>query len=125
MNAVDLAQTAYGSVRAPIRTPRSVEYEALARTTHAMKRAAQRGQPGHRDLISALYENRRLWILLGATVVEAANELPLDLRARLGYLADFCVAHTSKVLRKTADPDILIEINLAVMGGLRGSDAEG
>ena len=124
MNAVDLAQTAYGSVRAPIRTPRSVEYEALARTTRALKQAAQKGKPGYAELVPALHENRRLWILLGSTVTDTGNELPLELRAKLGYLADFCTTHTSRVLRKEAGADILIEINLAVMGGLQSSQTE-
>ena len=124
MNAVDLAQTAYGSVRAPIRTPRSVEYEALARTTRALRKAALKGKQGYSALVPALHENRRLWILLGATVTDSGNELPLELRAKLGYLADFCTAHTSRVLRKAANPDILIEINLAVMEGLRTSGSD-
>lgn len=124
MNAVERAQTAYGSVRAPVRTPRSVEYEALARTTHALKRASQKGAPGYGDLVAALHENRKLWLLLGTTVVDADNALPIELRAKLGYLADFCVAHTTKVLRQESSAEVLIDINLAVMGGLRGSDPD-
>lgn len=125
MNAVDLAQTAYGSVHAPIRTPRSVEYEAFARITRGLKQAMQQGPDSYRDLVTALHENRRLWTLLGSTVTEKDNELPLELRAKLSYLADFSLAHTSKVLRNEADPGILVEINLAVMGGLRNTGPVG
>jgi flagellar protein FlaF len=47
------------------------------------------------------------------------------LRARIFYLAEFTRAHTRKVLRRTAGPDALVEINLAVMRGLRASEDRG
>jgi len=121
VNAVEKAQTAYGSVRAPIRTPRSVEYEAVARITRNLNRALRTGRSNYPELASALHENRRLWNLLGTLVVDADNDLPDELRARLSYLADFCITHTSKVLQEDADPKILLEINLAIMGGLRNT----
>ncbi|MCV6598375.1 MAG: flagellar biosynthesis regulator FlaF [Mangrovicoccus sp.] len=119
MNAVERAQTAYGSVRAPIRTPRSVEYEAIARITRNLNHAMQRKRENYAALANALHENRRLWTLLGTNITDEDNELPAELRLRLSYLADFCISHTSKVLRDDADAKILVDINLAVMGGLR------
>ena len=119
MNAVELAHTAYGAVSNPTRTPRSMEYEAIARITRRLKRASNKTGTGYAELANALHENRRLWILLGTHVVDGGNQLPDELRARLGYLADFCIQHTSKVLRKEGEIGVLIEINAAVMAGLQ------
>lgn len=123
MNAVDLAQTAYGSVSTPVRTPRSVEYEAIARITRNLKRACGNAASEYGDLARALHENRRLWTLLGTIVTDEDNQLPDELRARLGYLADFSTQHTSKVLRNEATADVLVEINMAVMSGLQQAGA--
>ncbi|MEM1362018.1 MAG: flagellar biosynthesis regulator FlaF [Pseudomonadota bacterium] len=123
MNAVEMAQAAYGSIRAPIRTPRSTEYEAIARITRRLKKASQ-GKDNYSEFAAALHENRRLWTLLGVNIVEPGNALPDDLRVRLSYLADFSIQHTSKVLKGDASADILVDINLAVLGGLRTPGAE-
>jgi flagellar protein FlaF len=114
----DLARTAYSAAGAPVRTPRSIEYEAFARVTRRLKQASE-GSGDFADLVRALHENRRLWIMLALHVADAANELPSGLRARLFYLAEFTSETTSKVLRKEADATILVEINAAVMRGLR------
>lgn len=119
MNALQMAKTAYATNKAPIRTPRGVEYEAFARITHRMKSAAERGKPGFPDLAQALHLNRQLWSMLAGDVAERDNGLPQDLRARIFYLAEFTTQHSRKVLRGTDTVDALVEINTAVMRGLR------
>ncbi|MCB1337752.1 MAG: flagellar biosynthesis regulator FlaF [Maritimibacter sp.] len=114
-----MAKTAYASNQAPIRTPRGVEYEAFARITHRLKAASDRGPDGFADLARALHQNRQLWTLLAADVAEADNGLPADLRARIFYLAEFTAAHSRKVLRGRDTAEALVEINMAVMRGLR------
>ena len=69
--------------------------------------------------MSTLHENRRLWVLFAGDVASKDNLLPDTLRAQLFYLAEFTLQHTSKVLDGTASVDVLIEINTAVMRGLR------
>jgi flagellar protein FlaF len=71
-----------------------------------------------------LQENRRLWVTLAAAVADNDNALPTDLRARLFYLAEFTEAHSKKVLRGTAPVAPLIEVNTAVMRGLRKEGTE-
>jgi flagellar protein FlaF len=119
VNALHLAKTAYSANRAPIRTDRGTEYEAFAKITHRLKMAAQQNRIGFAALAQALHENRRLWTILAADVAEPGNSLPGDLRARIFYLAEFTAQYSSKVLTEGADPDVLVDINTAVMRGLR------
>lgn len=121
MNAQLLAKTAYATNTAPIRTPRSAEYEAFARITHRMKSATEGGARTFPELAAALHANRQLWIALAADVAEEGNALPAKLRARVFYLAEFTALHSGKVLRGDDNAEILIEINAAVMRGLRGT----
>ncbi len=114
-----MAKTAYATNKTPIRTPRSIEYEAFARVTHRLKSAAERGKAGFPDLAQALHLNRQLWSMLAADVAEPDNGLPNELRARIFYLAEFTAIHSRKVLRGTEQIDALVEVNTAVMRGLR------
>lgn len=118
MNAMLQAQAAYGQNSRATKTPRDTEYDAIAYVTRRMKSAA--GQVERfADLAAALHENRRLWTILSIDVAHPDNPLPQDLKARLFYLAEFTEAHSSRVLKKEASAAPLIEINTAVMRGLR------
>ncbi len=119
MNAMNMAKTAYTANQAPIRTPRGTEYEAFARVTRRMKSAADLGAAGFARLAEALHVNRQLWTFLAADVAERENALPEDLRARIFYLAEFTAQHSRKVLRHEEDVAVLLEVNMAVMRGLR------
>ncbi len=124
MTLLAAARAAYGAPSAPTRTPRTLEYEAFARVTARIKTAAARGKPGFYDLAFALHDNRRLWTTLAADVAEPGNGLPQALRAQLFWLSDFTDQHSAQVLDGKADASVLVEINTAVMRGLRG-DAGG
>ena len=117
MNALDMARTAYTSTAAPIRNERGVEYDAFARLTHRLKTANPR--QNYPAYVQALHENRQLWTLLAIDVADAANDLPQGLRAQIFYLAEFTAHQTTKILSSGAKPDALIEINTAIMRGLR------
>ncbi len=119
-----LAQRAYQSNATPIRTPRGAEYEVFARVTHRMAGAARKGKTGFAALAEAIHENRRLWTTLALSVADRDNALPDDLRARLFYLAEFTEAHSRKVLRGKAPVAPLVEVNTAIMRGLRKEGME-
>ena len=119
MNALNMAKTAYATTQSPIRTPRSTEYEAFARITHRLKEAATLGRSGFTRLAEAVHSNRRLWTMLAGDVADAANGLPKELRAQIFYLAEFTNQHSTLVLRGEGDVDVLVEINTAIMRGLR------
>lgn len=122
MNAQTMAKRAYSSAQAPVRTARGIEYEAFARITHKL-RAADPAEPGgFARLAEALHQNRQLWTLLAADVTQDENALPRDLRARIFYLAEFTHHHSVKVLNRQAEVADLIDINTAIMRGLRGNE---
>ena len=118
MNAFNMAKTAYSNSAAPTRTARGTEYDAFARITHRMKAAAT-DISKFSILAAALYENNKLWSILAVDVSDKDNTLPAELRSRIFYLYEFTAQHTSKVLRKEASVDVLIDINTAIMRGLR------
>jgi len=119
VNAQNLARRAYTNRSAPIRTPRGTEYEIFANITHRLKAAALKGKPGFPALAQAIHDNRKLWTLLAVDVADKDNGLPKDLRARIFYLAEFTRSHSSEVLRNSASVAPLLEVNAAVMRGLR------
>ncbi|MEJ2023293.1 MAG: flagellar biosynthesis regulator FlaF [Maritimibacter sp.] len=116
-----MAKTAYATNKAPIRTPRGTEYEAFVRVTQRLKAAADKGDMGFADLAQALHLNRRLWTILASDVADKDNTLPQELRARIFYLAEFTTQHSRKVLKGEDTVLPLLEINMAVMRGLRST----
>ncbi len=121
MTAQSMARSAYAAAVAPTRTDRGAEYEAFARCTHALN-AAQAGKGGYPALVQALHDNRLLWTALAADVSKEENGLPVPLRARIFYLAEFTLHHSRRVLAGEADASALVDVNTAVMRGLRGSE---
>ncbi len=120
MNAQHFARTTYGRPETPFRSPRQIEYDLFARVTGQMRRLVSGPAPRHGDLVQALHDNLRLWRALASDVSRPGNGLPPDLRARLRYLGDFTVQHSRKVMRQQAEIGVLIDINTAIMRGLRG-----
>ncbi|MFK7744680.1 MAG: flagellar biosynthesis regulator FlaF [Roseobacter sp.] len=117
MNNFAQAQRAYAPTQAPTKTARSTEYDVIARISHRMKRAIQ--QDDFPALAEALVENNRLWLVLATDVADPNNLLPDELRARIVYLADFTVQHSHKVMRKLDTAVPLLEINAAILKGLK------
>ena len=119
VNTQTLARAAYSQTSAPIRTDRGTEYEIFARVTHKLRAAAARGKPGFAALAEAVHQNRQLWTLLAADVADGGNALPRDVRARIFYLAEFTQEYSRRILSKGASIAPLVEINAAMMRGLR------
>lgn len=114
-----MARTAYSPTSAPVLSPQSVEYEALARVTHHLKKNATGRFEDFPALARAIHHNRRVWTTFASAVADYNNALPADLRARILYLAEFTLLHSQKVLAREESPDPLIDINTAIMKGLR------
>lgn len=117
MNASIMAQRAYAPTAAPIKSDRSIEYDVIARITYRLKAAVE--LKDFNAMLHALQENRKLWRTFAINVADPANELPKDLRARIFYLAEFTDKHTSKVIGEKASAVPLLEINTAIMRGLK------
>lgn len=119
MYETTLAKTVYSNPAQPVRTLRGTEFELFAQLTRRLKQAAKGGKVAFPTLAAAIYDNRKLWTVLAADVASSDNKLPGDLRARLFYLNEFTQQHSRKVLAGQASATVLIEINTAVMRGLR------
>lgn len=123
MTPQTLAKRMYTQTSAPIRTTRGTEYEIVARVTHRLKNAAQQGKANFAALAAAIHDNRQLWTVLATDVADDDNQLPKDLRARIFYLAEFTNHHSRKVLSEGASVRPLLELNMAVMRGLKNGRA--
>jgi flagellar biosynthesis activator protein FlaF len=115
-----LLRTAYARPDAPTRAPRDVEYDLLSRVTGQLARSWANRVQDFPALARALNDNLRLWRVFAADVAEPGNALPDALRARLFYLYEFASQHSPKVLDHGASAEVLIDINTAVLRGLRG-----
>ena len=124
MNTASLAQSAYSQASSIAPLSRDTEYRAFSQVTRRMAGAMPVTAQSFPRLVEALHQNQRLWTMLAADVAGEQNRLPRQLRAQIFYLYEFTAQHTRKVLRKEADPDILVELNTTVMRGLRAATAE-
>lgn len=120
MNVVERAKEGYRLNSAPIKSNRAVEYEAIARISHRLRSAGLSQNKNYPEFVEALSENSKLWTTLAVDVAQNENGLPESLRARLFWLAEFTTQETGRILRGEGDLSILIEINAAVLHGLRG-----
>jgi flagellar biosynthesis activator protein FlaF len=116
------ANFAYRRPDAPARTARMVEYDLLARTTQRLTAAWAARDRNFPAFVAALSDNTRLWSTFAMDVADPENGLPASLRARLFYLFQFTTEHSRAVLDNRASVEVLVDINTAVMRGLRGSD---
>jgi flagellar protein FlaF len=122
-----LAQSAYAPASPATHTPRDVEYHAFAYVTGllAAARDVAEGTPGGVARVAeAMFENVRLWMALASDAASEGNQLPDDLRARVIGLANFSRTHMTRVLAGGATVDALIDVNMAVMKGLRGQTGD-
>jgi flagellar protein FlaF len=121
----DYGADAYGSVRAPVRTDRGTEYEVVSRVTRRLAAASETRANSFAAFAAALHDNLRLWTAFAADVSDDGNALPAPLRGRIFYLAEFTRNHTQRALRQGADAQVLIDINTAILRGLRGKGETG
>lgn len=111
---------AYAQPMTAVKTPRSAEYDVIAGVTRRLSAASARRKTDYPTFASALSDNELLWSTLAADVATEGNGLPPALRARLFYLYRFTTEHSRKIRAGTASPEVLVEINTAVLRGLRG-----
>lgn len=123
MNASALAIQGYGAHALNTQSDRRGEYETFARVTKRLRDAALNAKTHFPRYAKALADNQQLWTALVVDVVDKENELPDSLKARILYLADFTRAHTKKVLSQNASVAPLLEVNIAIMRGLKNDGA--
>ncbi len=123
MSALAQNRNGYMDATRSTGTPRDVEYQLFSRVTGKLNRGLAHSAT-FSDLAAALNENLSLWRALALDVMEPTNELPAPLRARLFYLYEFTRTHTQRVLKREADAQALVDVNIAIMRGLKGSEAK-
>ena len=119
MNATSLATRGYAENATTVRNDRRSEYDVFGRVTKALRDTATKAKSDFPAYAEALVLNRRLWTALVGDVADPANPIPADLKARVIYLSEFTQLHTRKILREGASVMPLLEINMAVMRGLK------
>lgn len=122
MNAHAQALAAYGAPTNAQKTPRAIEYDLFAKVTARLRAAIAGGKMAFPALAAALTDNRRLWTELALDLASDGNALPTPLRAQLLGLAQFSLSHTEAVLRGEDEAEVLVDINLAIMRGLKGQE---
>ncbi len=110
----------YARPEAPTRSLRSVEYDLLAQVTQRLRVAWANRATDFPALVRAVTDNTQLWSTLASDVALPGNSLPAALRARLFYLYEFSAKHGRAILEEKASVEVLADINMAVMRGLRG-----
>ncbi|MFC3167359.1 MULTISPECIES: flagellar biosynthesis regulator FlaF [Paracoccus] len=120
MNAVSsFAGHGYGS--SVVRTPRDAEYDVFSRITRMLRQAAE--DKNGADVIAAVHKNNQLWTILAADLASAGNGLPDEVRGGLLSLASFSLRHGHRAMARKAAIEPLIDVNMAVMRGLRQGGA--
>ena len=105
----------------PVRTERGTEYALFAQITARLKALDETDLASFPALAGAVADNQRLWATLAEDLMSDANRLPVPLRAQLISLAEFVRRHSLAVLGGRARIGALIDINTAIMKGLRGN----
>lgn len=117
MNQTTLAERGYAPTAAPLKSARKAEYDVIAKITSRLTAAIM--AKDFNKLIEAMHENRTLWRKLALDVAHPDNLLPDDLRARLIYLSEFTEHHTRRAIRREVSATPLVEINTAILRGLK------
>ena len=120
MNALIHSKTGYSRTDATLRPMRSIEYEAFARATQKLSATWKARKTNFPALVQALSDNLNLWSTLAVDVASPGNALPAPLRAQLFYLYEFTDLHTRRIQDGSGGIDVLIDVNTAIMRGLRG-----
>lgn len=117
-------QMAYG-LHSVVRSPKDTEYDIIARVTQQLSKAnvpSEKTSRLSKALLEALHLNERLWSTLATDVALEENGLPASLRAKLFYLYRFTHHHSAQIRQGVGDVGVLIDINTAVLRGLRGGE---
>lgn len=121
MSKTQLAAAGYSANGESVKDFRSQEYDVIIGVTRDLNRLQKASNPSFNEIVKAVHKNEKLWITIGAQVASEANALPQGLRANLLYLSKFVSHHSSNVLKKAATLDVLIDLNVSVLRGLKGA----
>jgi len=119
MSTASLARQAYQTSAHVAPTPKAIEADAFQRVTTLLKNSRETNNTTFGDTVQAVHMNKRLWSLLASALAEDQNALPQDLKVGLLNLALFTERQCKDVLSGESPVDAMIEINQAVLSGLK------
>lgn len=122
---MELAQQTHGTYASgdtPAKNFRDSEYHAFAKVTRNLHNANLQQTDTFLNIVRAVHDNQQLWNILAIDVANDDNRLPVKLKSQIFYLSEFVRFHTAKVIAKKASTEILIEINMSIMRGLRTTE---
>jgi flagellar biosynthesis activator protein FlaF len=116
------AAKAYRAASAHTADPRHLEADLLLKAAARMQAVHDSWQSNTSDLSDALLYNRKLWLLLIASVTSPDNPLPAAIRQNVANLGLFVM---KQILAMTVHPQPeqlspLIRINCDIAAGLLG-----
>ncbi len=120
MSEAQQAARGYSKNGENIKDFRTQEYDVILGVTRELKKVQSNADSTFNDVVSVVHKNEKLWNAIGSQVAEEANALPLNLKASLFSIARFVSAHSTEVLKRNADLDVLLELNVSVLRGLKG-----
>ena len=120
MNVLTHKKLGYAPNDVTLRPLRAIEYDAFARVTRSLSDSWACRKRNFPALAKSLNDNLSLWRILALDVAEPSNSLPQSLRAQLFYLFEFTDIHSTRILRGEGSVEALVDVNMAVMRGLRG-----
>jgi flagellar protein FlaF len=120
MNSAHAAARRYTSLSEHTRNAKDLEYEVILGVTRDLTKQGANQAVDFPRFAKTLNKNERLWIEIGTQVADPNNQLDTNLRARLFYMAEFVTHQTSKVLSGETGVESLVEMNVAVLRGLKG-----
>ncbi|MEM7472403.1 MAG: flagellar biosynthesis regulator FlaF [Pseudomonadota bacterium] len=120
MPSIQQTSSAYFDLARTTKSDKSLEYDVIASVTAQLK-AASESNVTYQKSVEALDRNRRMWGVIATSVADSENSYPEELRANLFYLFEFTSYMTQKILVHDAKIDALVDINMAVLRGLKGN----
>ena len=115
------AQNAYKSAVKETASEKMIELKLFTSITSRLKGVKPDDFSDYTKMANALHDNVQLWTTIMSDVAGDGNQLPVELRAQLFNLGHFIQKHTFKVLEGTENIDAIVDINEAIIKGLRNS----
>lgn len=115
------AQNAYKATSKETGSEKDIELRIFSSITSRMSQVNPEEPGGFAEMAQILHENVQLWTTIMADVASDENQLPLALRAQIFNLGEFTRKHTLKILEGAEKVDALLDINKAIIAGLRES----
>jgi|GEM_PF-1005778 len=117
------AKRGYGQVKRQMSSDKHIEIELFSTITARLNTHKVSSETSDLrltpDMARDLLENAKLWQILMLDVLSDDNHLDLPLKRSLVSLAEFTQGHTQKVFRGESTIDVLIDVNTAILNGLK------